>query len=118
MHARSNIWADWPIRGRCQTADPDPAVVARFTHDKGEQLTVADKLAELARARNARSLLMWPKVPGVSHLLVPATTAEFEEYATLTEKKVSSAVASAIAQCSGIPSLTSLTIVVASRTCS
>ena len=37
------------------------------------------------------------KVPGVNHLLVPATTGEVDEYASLTDAKVSTAVTSAIA---------------------
>ncbi len=57
----------------------------------------ADKLAELARARKRKVAVDVVKVTGVNHLLVPATTGEFDEYATLTEKKVSSAATSAIA---------------------
>jgi hypothetical protein len=36
------------------------------------------------------------KVPGVNHLLAPATTGEVDEYATLADKHVSSAVSSAV----------------------
>ena len=36
------------------------------------------------------------KVPGVNHLLVPATTGEIDEYGTLPDKHVSSTVSTAI----------------------
>jgi hypothetical protein len=36
------------------------------------------------------------KVPGVNHLLVPATTGDVEEYGRLTERHVSPAVTQAI----------------------
>jgi pimeloyl-ACP methyl ester carboxylesterase len=57
----------------------------------------ADKLAELARARKRNVAVDVVKVPGVNHLLVPANTGEVDEYATLTDKNVSTAVTSAIA---------------------
>ena len=57
----------------------------------------ADKLAELARARKHKTTVDVVKVPGVNHLLVPATTGEVDEYASLTDAKVSTAVTSAIA---------------------
>jgi pimeloyl-ACP methyl ester carboxylesterase len=56
----------------------------------------ADKLADLARARKRKVATDVVKVPGVNHLLVPAKTGEVDEYATLNEAKVSSAVTSAI----------------------
>ena len=37
-------------------------------------------------------------LPGVNHLLVPATTGEVSEYATLPDKTVTPAVATAIAE--------------------
>ena len=57
----------------------------------------ADKLAELARARKHKVPTDIVKVPGVNHLLVPATTGEVDEYASLSEAKVSTAITSAIA---------------------
>jgi pimeloyl-ACP methyl ester carboxylesterase len=57
----------------------------------------ADKLAALARARKRNPPVDVVKVPGVNHLLVPAATGEVDEYATLTDKKVSNALTSAIA---------------------
>ena len=56
----------------------------------------ADKLADLARARKRKVATEIVKVPGVNHLLVPATTGELDEYASLNEAKVSNAVTSAI----------------------
>ena len=57
----------------------------------------ADKLAALARARKRKVDVQVVKVPGVNHLLVPAKTGDVDEYATLTDPAVSTAVTSAIA---------------------
>ena len=57
----------------------------------------ADRLAELARARKRKVAVEVTKVPGVNHLLVPATTGEVDEYALLPDKKVSAAATAAIA---------------------
>ena len=57
----------------------------------------ADRLEALARARKKAPPPTLVKVPGVNHLLVPATTGEIEEYSTLSDKPVSMAVSSAIA---------------------
>jgi pimeloyl-ACP methyl ester carboxylesterase len=57
----------------------------------------ADALATAARARKRKVGVDVVKVPGVNHLLVPAATGEVDEYATLSEKTVSTAVTSAIA---------------------
>ncbi|MGE5245547.1 MAG: alpha/beta hydrolase family protein [Betaproteobacteria bacterium] len=56
----------------------------------------ADKLAALADARKKAPKAMVVKVPGVNHLLVPATTGEVDEYGSLKDKRVSPDVASAI----------------------
>ena len=56
----------------------------------------ADRLEELARARKNPPPVEAVKVPGVNHLLVPATSGEYEEYRTLAERRVSAAVASGI----------------------
>jgi pimeloyl-ACP methyl ester carboxylesterase len=56
----------------------------------------ADRLETLARARKHAPPVAVVKVPGVNHLLVQATTGEYDEYHTLTEKRISPAVASAI----------------------
>jgi uncharacterized protein len=56
----------------------------------------AEKLAELARARKRKVPVDLALVPGVNHLLVPATTGEVDEYASLTDKQVAGGVTSAI----------------------
>ena len=56
----------------------------------------ADRLQALARKRKNASAVDVVKVPGVNHLLVPATTGESDEYATLKEKQVSPAVSGAL----------------------
>jgi hypothetical protein len=37
------------------------------------------------------------KIPGINHLLVPATTGEVEEYGTLQEKQISPQVGTVLA---------------------
>ena len=56
----------------------------------------ADRLEALARARKNPPPVEAVKVPGVNHLLVPATSGEYDEYRTLAERRVSAAVASGI----------------------
>ena len=58
----------------------------------------ADKLAELARARDRKVAVEVVHIPGVNHLLVAATTGEVSEYPTLADKKVSPEVATKIAE--------------------
>jgi fermentation-respiration switch protein FrsA (DUF1100 family) len=55
----------------------------------------ADRLEQLARARRRGSVDV-VRVPGVNHLLVPATTGEIDEYGTLKERGVSSDVTTAL----------------------
>jgi dipeptidyl aminopeptidase/acylaminoacyl peptidase len=55
-----------------------------------------DKLHALALARKRRVSSDIVKVPGVNHLLLPATTGEVDEYASLSDKAVSDAVSSAV----------------------
>ena len=56
----------------------------------------ADRLGELARKRKNASAVDVVKVPGINHLLVPATTGEVSEYGTLADKHVSESVTQAI----------------------
>jgi uncharacterized protein len=56
----------------------------------------ADLLEALARKRKNASAVEVVKVPGINHLLVPATTGEFSEYSDLKDKNVSKAVTEAI----------------------
>jgi uncharacterized protein len=58
----------------------------------------AEKLAELARARKKDAgPLEVVHIPGVNHLMVPASTGEVQEYAELKTNAISPEVASAIA---------------------
>ena len=56
----------------------------------------ADRLETLARARKNAPPVEVVKVPGVNHLLVPATTGEVDEYGTLKDKQVSQLVTEAL----------------------
>jgi pimeloyl-ACP methyl ester carboxylesterase len=57
----------------------------------------ADKLAELARARKKDAGgVEIVHLPGINHLLVPATTGEVEEYATLKQRTITPDVAHSI----------------------
>jgi fermentation-respiration switch protein FrsA (DUF1100 family) len=56
----------------------------------------ADKLADIARARKKSKPPDVVHIPGVNHLLVPATTGEVSEYPSLTDKTISPKVASSI----------------------
>ena len=56
----------------------------------------ADRLEALARARKPAAPVEVVKAAGVNHLLVPATTGELDEYATLPDKHISPAVSSAV----------------------
>jgi pimeloyl-ACP methyl ester carboxylesterase len=55
----------------------------------------ADGLEQLARARR-RGTVEVVRVPGVNHLLVPATTGEIDEYGTLPDRTVSASVTNAL----------------------
>jgi dipeptidyl aminopeptidase/acylaminoacyl peptidase len=57
----------------------------------------ADALAQLARARKKGGAVEVLHLPGVNHLLVPATTGEVSEYGTLADRKVTPAASKAIA---------------------
>jgi dipeptidyl aminopeptidase/acylaminoacyl peptidase len=56
----------------------------------------ADKLADLARARKKAKPPEVVHIPGVNHLLVPATTGDVSEYGSLKDKTISPKVASSI----------------------
>ena len=56
------------------------------------------KLAELAKARDDSPPVKVVQIRGVNHLLVPAKTGEVQEYRELSGQKVSSEVATAIAE--------------------
>ncbi len=58
----------------------------------------ADELATLARARKRQVATEVVRVPGVNHLLVPATTGEVSEYVSLATAEVSPDATGAIAK--------------------
>ena len=57
----------------------------------------ADKLGDLARARKKNPGAEVLHIPGINHLLIPATTGEVQEYQTLKDRTVSGQVPVAIA---------------------
>lgn len=57
----------------------------------------ADRLEAAARARRKPAPVEVVRLPGLNHLLVPATTGEPAEYSTLTDRNVSPAVVRSIA---------------------
>ncbi|HVJ26564.1 MAG TPA: alpha/beta fold hydrolase, partial [Vicinamibacterales bacterium] len=75
-----------------------PVLIVQGDLDKQVFPHHADKLAEMARARDRDVPVEVVHLPGVNHLLVPATTGEVSEYATLTTKKVEPQVATKIAE--------------------
>jgi pimeloyl-ACP methyl ester carboxylesterase len=58
----------------------------------------ADRLGDLARARKKAGAVEVVHLPGVNHILVPATTGEVAEYPELKQKTISPDVAKTIAQ--------------------
>jgi uncharacterized protein len=86
------------------TADPakivpdvrQPMLIVQGELDTQVEPSNADRLEELANKRKAAPPAQVVKVPGVNHLLVPATTGEADEYAGLPVKHVSPAVSSAV----------------------
>ena len=56
----------------------------------------ADRLEALAKARGKSRTVDVVRMPGINHLLVPATTGEVDEYARLTDRRVSPTAAESI----------------------
>ncbi len=75
-----------------------PVLIVQGDLDKQVFPHHADKLAEMARARDRKVAAEVVHLPGVNHLLVPATSGEVSEYGTLAEKKIAPAVAVKIAE--------------------
>ena len=76
-----------------------PMLIVHGALDKQMDPSNAEKLAALARARKrpAGDAVKVEILPGLNHLLVPATTGEVDEYATLPDKTVGRAAVDAIA---------------------
>ena len=73
-----------------------PMLIVQGTLDTQVASSNADRLEELARARDRKVPVEVVKIPGVNHLLVPATTGEVDEYATLKDRQISPAVTTPI----------------------
>lgn len=58
----------------------------------------AQRLEELANTRKKAPPAAVVQLPGLNHLLVPATTGDITEYASLPEKRISAEVARAVAE--------------------
>jgi uncharacterized protein len=74
-----------------------PLLVVQGLLDTQVQPSNADRLETLAAERKKAGPVEVVKVPGINHLLVPATTGEADEYATLKDKQVSPLVGNAVA---------------------
>ena len=73
-----------------------PLLIVQGELDTQVEPSNADRLETLAKARKNAPQTEVVKVPGVNHLLVPATTGEVDEYAALQDKQVSRQVTDAI----------------------
>ena len=73
-----------------------PVLIVQGALDTQVEPANADVLEGLARKRKNAPAVETVKVPGINHLLVPATTGESAEYATLKDPHVSAAVTQAI----------------------
>jgi pimeloyl-ACP methyl ester carboxylesterase len=75
-----------------------PILIIQGDLDKQVLPPGADRLAELARARKKAGAVEVVHIPGINHLLVPATTGEVTEYGQLTDRTISPKVAQAIVE--------------------
>jgi pimeloyl-ACP methyl ester carboxylesterase len=73
-----------------------PILIVQGERDTQVEPENADRLAALAHARKNATPVDVVKVPGINHLLVPATTGDVDEYTALPDKHVSPAVTQAI----------------------
>ena len=73
-----------------------PILIVHGELDRQVEPASADQLAALARARKKSGGEEVVKIPGVNHLLVPATTGEVAEYTSLTEAELSPSATEAI----------------------
>ena len=89
--------ASWPSTrpGSCVTSS-SRCSSSRASSTRRSHPSNADSLEQLASARRRGSVEV-VRVPGVNHLLVPATTGEIDEYGTLPDRTVSAAVTGALA---------------------
>jgi pimeloyl-ACP methyl ester carboxylesterase len=73
-----------------------PILIVQGSLDTQVDPSNADRLADLARARKGGAPVEVVKIPGVNHLMVPATTGEVDEYAALKDRQIGEAVAPSI----------------------
>ncbi len=73
-----------------------PLLIVQGERDMQVPPSNADQLETLAKSRKKNVPVDKIKVPGINHLLVPATTGEVEEYGRLADRQVSPAVTTAL----------------------
>ena len=73
-----------------------PILIVQGELDKQVFAHHADRLAEMARARRRGGKVEVVRLPGVNHLLVPATTGEVTEYSSLKVKTIAPEIAARI----------------------
>ena len=66
-----------------------PILILQGLLDKQVPADHADKLEALAKQRKTTARVDVARIPGVNHLLVPATTGEVDEYARLSSATIS-----------------------------
>ncbi len=74
-----------------------PILIVQGEVDSQVEPSNADRLAELAAARKGAPSPEVVKLAGINHLLVPATTGEVGEYASLSDESISPNIAEAVA---------------------
>jgi pimeloyl-ACP methyl ester carboxylesterase len=75
-----------------------PLLVVQGALDRQVPVTHAERLAKLTRDKGKSKAVTVVVVPGVNHLLVPATTGEVSEYGSLPDRTVSRQVTAAVAE--------------------
>jgi uncharacterized protein len=96
--------ADTPYFQSFLTLDPaklmkdvaQPLLIVHGERDTQVPPSSADRLEALAKARRKPAPVELVKIPGINHLLVPATTGEVDEYGQLADRHVSPAVTTAL----------------------
>ncbi len=90
-------WLEFDPAAVMKKAD-QPILVVHGALDAEMPAGNADRLEALSRARKAKTAPLTKKVlvPGINHLLVPATTGEMAEYPSLSVKVISPAVAASL----------------------
>jgi pimeloyl-ACP methyl ester carboxylesterase len=73
-----------------------PILIVQGELDTQVEPSNADRLESLAKKRKNAPAVEVVKIPGINHLLVPATTGEVDEYGTLKDLQVSPKVTDAI----------------------